>query len=458
MQKRVVILGAGESGTGAALLAKAKGFDVFVSDAGSIAPHFKAELTQAQIPFEENTHTLEWILNADEIIKSPGIPDHVPVMKEINQRRLPVINELEFAWRFAKGRFILITGTNGKTTTTLLTHHLLKEAGKDVGLAGNVGYSLARMLTRQKHKLYVLEVSNFQLEGMYEFKANTAILLNITPDHLDRYYNHFQSYVNAKFRITQNMTENDNLIVFQDDQVIAKELIFKGEEINTLRVSLSNEVRHGAYYKDGLLHFTTDSNEIFSIPESEIPIRGPHNLVNAMAAISAAQIEGLSKEEILKGLRSFSNAPHRLELVTEVNGVKYYNDSKATNVESTYYALMSFTEPIVWIAGGKDKGNDYNRLLPLVKEKVKALVCLGADNKKLIEFFGPHLPVINTHSVEDALKNCRQLAKQGDVVLLSPACSSFDLFKNYEDRGEQFKRAAKALHGNDLSTSSTGNQ
>jgi UDP-N-acetylmuramoylalanine--D-glutamate ligase len=458
MQKRVVILGAGESGTGAALLAKAKGFDVFVSDAGSISPHFKAELTQAHIPFEENTHTLEMILNADEIIKSPGIPDHVPVMKEINQRRLPVINELEFAWRFAKGRFILITGTNGKTTTTLLTHHLLKEAGKDVGLAGNVGYSLARMLTRQKHKLYVLEVSNFQLEGMYEFKANTAILLNITPDHLDRYYNHFQSYVNAKFRITQNMTENDNLIVFQDDQVIAKELIFKGEEINTLRISLLNEVRHGAYNKDGLLHFTIDSNEIFSIPESEIPIRGPHNLVNAMAAISAAQIEGLSKEEILKGLRSFSNAPHRLELVTEVNGVKYYNDSKATNVESTYFALMSFIEPIVWIAGGKDKGNDYNRLLPLVKEKVKALVCLGADNKKLIEFFGPHLPVINTHSVEDALRNCRQLAKQGDVVLLSPACSSFDLFKNYEDRGEQFKRAAKALHGNDLSTSSTGNQ
>mgnify|MGYP003674417983 CR=1 FL=1 len=442
MSKRIVILGAGESGTGAALLAKAKGYKVFVSDAGSIASSYRDELIANQIKFEEGGHDLEKILKADEVIKSPGIPDSVPVMQAIIQNRIPVIGELEFAWRFAKGRFILITGTNGKTTTTLLTHHLLKQAGRNVGLGGNIGTSLARILLDQSYETYVLEVSNFQLEGMSEFKADTAILLNITPDHLDRYYNHFQSYVNAKLKITQNMTENDRFIFFQDDDVISKEVITRGLDVDMLRVSREREVNNGAYFKGGQLFFKNpDGSLAFTISEDEIPLRGPHNMVNVMSAILAAWKEGLTESEIKEGLKSFVNAKHRLEPVGEINGIKFFNDSKATNIDSTFFALSSFHEDIVWIAGGKDKGNDYNTLLPLVQENVKALVCLGADNQKLIQFFSQYLPVEDTHNEVDAVDAALNYANSGDVVVLSPACSSFDLYKNYEDRGDKFRKA-----------------
>lgn len=445
MSKRIVILGAGESGTGAALLAKAKGFDVFVSDAGPIGASYKQELTDAGIPFEEHTHTKELILNANEIVKSPGIPNDAALVVEAISLGIPVIGELEFAYRFASGRFILITGTNGKTTTTLLTYHLLKAAGRDVGLGGNVGHSFARLLLGRKHKIYVLEVSSFQLDGMYSFKADTAMILNITPDHLDRYPN-FRAYVNSKFRILQNTTASDRFIYFQDSDVLSKGVLSREIEAEQLRVSLEQEVKNGAYMRDGILHFSAEDGSVaFTVSPADLTIRGPHNMANVMSAVLAAWKEGLSPEEIMAGLKSFQSVPHRLELVEEIEGVKFYNDSKATNIDSTYYALTSFHEPIIWIAGGKDKGNDYSIISAQVKKNVKALVCLGKDNTKLLEFFGDQLPVFDTHSMRDAIREAMKLATEGDVVLLSPACASFDLFKNFEDRGDQFRNEVAAM-------------
>lgn len=445
--KKIAIIGAGESGTGAALLAVSKGYKVWVSDAGSIADHYKTELQAAGIAFEENGHNLTQILACEEVIKSPGIPQDAEVVVAARSHGIPVIGELEFAQRFASGRFVLITGTNGKTTTTMLTHHLLKEAGKDVGMAGNVGRSFARMVLHEKHAINVLEVSSFQLDDMYAFRADTAVLLNITPDHLDRYYHHFQNYANAKFRIIQNQREEDNFIYFQDNDVIAKGIISHDLSMQQWRVSMEHEVRNGAYRLNDEMVFVQDGSEIGRFSMDDTLLRGPHNMVNVMCAIQACFLEGLSVDEIKNGLSSFKAVPHRLEFVAEIQGVKFYNDSKATNVDSTRYALSSFYEPVVWIAGGKDKGNDYHELLHLVKKHVRALVCLGKDNEKLTHFFGPHLPVYDTHAMKEAVQIAFEKAGGGSVVLLSPACASFDLFLNYEDRGEQFKKAVAEIAG-----------
>jgi UDP-N-acetylmuramoylalanine--D-glutamate ligase len=445
--KKIAIIGAGESGTGAALLAAAKGYTVWVSDAGLIADHFKAELESHGISYEENGHSLSHILACEEVIKSPGIPQDAEVVLAVRSHGIPVIGELEFARRFASGRFLLISGTNGKTTTTMLTYHLLKEAGRDAGMAGNVGHSFARMVLQGQHAINVLEVSSFQLDDMYAFRADTAVLLNITPDHLDRYYHHFQNYANAKFRIVQNQHENDNFIYFQDNDVIAKGIVSRDLNMRQWRISMEQEVRNGAYRDQDQMVFVREGEELGRISMEETLLRGPHNMVNVMSAVQACLMEGLTMDEIKKGLATFKAVPHRLEFVAEIRGVKFYNDSKATNVDSTRYALSSFYEPVVWIAGGKDKGNDYRELLHLVKKHVRALVCLGKDNEKLTTFFGPHLPVYDTHAMKEAVGLAFEKAGGGSVVLLSPACASFDLFRNYEDRGDQFKQAVAEIAG-----------
>jgi len=445
MKKCIAILGAGESGAGAAILAQSKGYEVWVSDTGKIAPIYKQEFQSLGIPYEEGGHNAEMILECEQIVKSPGIPSDHPIVQAAIARGIPVVGELEFAYPYASGRFILITGTNGKTTTTMLTHHLLQEAGRDVSITGNVGKSFARMVATETHKINVIEVSSFQLDDMYQFRADTAMILNITPDHLDRYYNHFQNYANAKFRIIQNMREQDAFIYFQDDDVISKGILSRDLGMQQWRVSLENEVRNGAYFKDNALYFTQDGQVIGSFSTEDTLLRGPHNMANVMCAIQACLLEGLAVEEIKKGLATFKAVAHRLEFVDEVNGVKFYNDSKATNVDSTRFALSSFHEPIVWIAGGKDKGNDYSLLLAQVKKHARALVCLGVDNQKLVDFFGPHLPVYDLKSMPEAVNLAYEKAMGGSVVLLSPACASFDLFRNYEDRGEQFKIAVAAI-------------
>lgn len=439
MRERLVILGAGESGTGAALLGLQKGYEVFVSDVSSIKEVYKTELDAAGIPWEEGHHTEDLILNAKLIIKSPGIPDKAPVVKSARALNIPVIDELEFACKFGSGRIIAITGTNGKTTTTLLTFHLLKSAGLDVAFGGNVGQSLARQLVKRDYDWYVLEVSSFQLDGTVNFHPHIAMILNITPDHLDRYEYKLENYINSKFRITTNLDANDHFIYYADDAILNPEIAKRNIPAVNWGISLgSNSSQVYAY--GTTMHIEMD--EEFVLPQEETSLRGPHNLINTMASVTAALLAGVSHSEIRKGVRSFVNAPHRLEEVGTIQGIRFINDSKATNVDSVVYALGSFDEPLIWIAGGVDKGNDYSIIQAAVKQKVKTLICLGKDNSKLTGYFTGLVPSIyETQSVAEVIDLALKVGKEGDVVLLSPACASFDLFKNYEDRGKQFREA-----------------
>jgi UDP-N-acetylmuramoylalanine--D-glutamate ligase len=444
MTERIAIVGAGESGTGAAILAKAKGYDVFVSDQGQIKDKYKAELTAAGIPFEEGKHTEEQILLASLVIKSPGIPDKAEIIKKIKAAGISIIDEIEFASRYIDGKIIAITGTNGKTTTTLLTYHLLKSAGHKVALAGNVGFSLARQITTEKFDWYVLEMSSYQLDGTCDFSPAIGVLLNITPDHLDRYEYTMQKYVDSKFQLIQNMKAPCPFIYYTDDVVISAELKKREITPKQVAVSLQRDKAAPAYYDGSVMRF--DLGEHFSIAQEDTTLKGPHNLINTLAAVSAAYLAGVSVAAIRAGLKTFKNAPHRLESVATINGVEFVNDSKATNVDSVVYALGSYEKPLVWIAGGVDKGNDYGLIEAAVRQKARALICLGKDNEKLKKAFGNVVPVVReTQSVPELVKMALQEAKPGDVVLLSPACASFDLFRNYEDRGDQFRTAVLEL-------------
>lgn len=452
MGNKLVVLGAGESGVGAALLAKAKGYEVFVSDFGKIKGSYKKQLQAEGIPFEEGKHTESLIFDATEIVKSPGIPDKALVVQKAVSKNIPVFSEIEFAARYTNAKFIAITGSNGKTTTTLLTYHLIKSAGYKVGLAGNIGESLAKQVIEDKNEYYVLELSSFQLDGMYDFKAHVAILLNITPDHLDRYDYNFDNYVNSKFRITQNMTYDDYFITFTDDQVISDQLFLRDDiQAFKLGISLENRTLNGAFLSNGKLNFNINNHitKMFAVEENIIPLNGKHNMINTMAAIMAALAVKVDQEVIFKAIGSFKNAAHRLEHVAMINGARYVNDSKATNVDSVKYALESFQKPIIWIAGGVDKGNDYGIIEEQVYEKVKAIICLGKDNSKLKKAFGEKVGLMfETEKIAEAVQISTELCEEGAVVLLSPACASFDLFKNYEDRGDQFKKEVKSLENN----------
>lgn len=444
MKERIVILGAGESGTGAALLAQQRGYDVFVSDAGAIKPGYRDDLIRHKIEFEEEKHTDEKILNASLIIKSPGIPDKAPVVMKAKEKGIEVIDEIEFAFRFLKGRVIAITGTNGKTTTTLLTYHLLKSAGFDVALAGNVGESLARKVAHGNHAWYVLEISSFQLDGTKTFRPDIGILLNITPDHLDRYNYEMKNYINSKFRLAANMTTTDAFIYYADDAVLKAEMVRRNLSARVLRISFIDS--QAPLYFDGEVFHVQLNNWQLSLKQSETTLRGRHNAVNTLAAVGAALLAGVKPKAIMAALKTFKNAPHRLEHIATIRGVEFVNDSKATNVDSVVYALGSYKQPLIWIAGGIDKGNDYNLIKDEVKKKVKALICLGKDNEKLKRFFTGIVPVLReTQSVKELVRMALDEASAGDVVLLSPACASFDLFKNYEDRGNQFRQAVLDL-------------
>ncbi len=444
MSKKIVILGAGESGTGAALLAKAKGFDVFVSDQGAIKDKYKAELQMAGVAFEEGSHSMDKVLDADFIIKSPGIPDKAEVIKQAKAKSIEIIDELEFGFRYLTGKVIAITGTNGKTTTTLLTYHLLQTAGYRVALAGNVGESLARKVATGSHDWYVIEISSFQLDGTKTFRPEIGILTNITPDHLDRYEYKMENYVNSKFQLVRNMTKQSHFIYYQDDSVTGKEV--KQRNILPVKVPVSLSNKSSQIHFDGAKMVFQFGANVFGITQAETTLKGPHNLINTMAAVSAAYLAGVKIDSIKAGLKTFKNAPHRLESVATIKGVEFVNDSKATNVDSVVYALGSYTQPLIWIAGGIDKGNDYNIIKAEVTQKVKTLICLGKDNDKLKKFFGGVVPEIKeTQTVKELVRLALDSARQGDVVLLSPACASFDLFKNYEDRGNQFREAVLEL-------------
>ncbi len=446
MKEKLVILGAGESGTGAALLAKAKGYDVFVSDQAVIKEKYKKELQQNGIDFEESTHTEAKILQASLIIKSPGIPDKAEIIKKAKSAHIAIIDEIEFAARYiADRKIIAITGTNGKTTTTLLTYHLMKSAGLDVALAGNVGFSMARQVAENLNDWYVLEMSSFQLDGTETFKPDVAILLNITPDHLDRYEYTLQNYINSKFQIIENMEPQHQFIYYADDLVITNDLKSRTVVPSKVEVSLRNTSSAPVKFDGAVMTFNIEGKR-FSIAQSETTLKGPHNLINTMSAVTAVFFAGVSEQQIREGLKTFKNAPHRLEAVGVIKGVEFVNDSKATNVDSVIYALGSYDKPLIWIAGGVDKGNDYNLIMADVKKKVKTLICLGKDNDKLKKAFGAVVPQIEeTQSVKDLVRIALKSAKEGDVVLLSPACASFDLFKNYEDRGNQFREAVSEL-------------
>ncbi len=446
MKRRLVVLGAGESGTGAAILAKDKGFDVFLSDSGHISPRYRAVLEAEGIEFEEGSHTMARILAADEVVKSPGIPVDVPVMAAVLAKHIPVVSEIEFAGRYTDAKMVCITGSNGKTTTTMLIHHILIGAGIDAGLAGNVGRSLAWQVAREPHPVYVVELSSFQLDNMYDFKANIAVLLNITPDHLDRYEYCMQNYVNAKFRILQNMTPRDVFIFWKDDPVISEQLRRISTEARMLPFSEHAEEDSAAYIDaENELIFNTPGTSM-SMPRADLALSGLHNVFNSMAAGLSACVLNIRKEDIRRALEDFGGVEHRLEHVAEIGGVEWINDSKATNVNSCWYALEAMTRPTVLILGGKDKGNDYSEILPLVKNKVTAIVAMGKDNGKIMEFFSPHVArIADTHSLEEAVEACRGFAVAGDTVLLSPCCASFDLFNSYEDRGRRFKAAVNAL-------------
>lgn len=444
-RKRIVILGAAESGVGAAILAQKKGFDVFISDFGIVKAKYKEILDKYALPFEEGQHTEEMILNATEVIKSPGIPEKAPIVKRIREAGIPVISEIEFAGRYTNAKKICITGSNGKTTTTTLIYHMLKKTGLNVGLAGNVGKSFAWSVAEDDFDLYVIELSSFQLDGMFDFRADIAILLNITPDHLDRYEYNLQNYINSKFRITQNLTKDQFFIFCSDDDVTIRELERIVITAQKLPFSVMRVHRPGAYTENNNMVINYNEDD-FTMSLDELALKGRHNTYNSMAAGITAKVLDIRKELIRESLMDFQGVEHRLEHVLKIHGVDYINDSKATNVNSTWYALECQTSKVVWIAGGLDKGNDYSELYDLVKQKVKALVCLGKDNAKLIKAFDGIIPVIiDTHSIGDAVKAAYKQAKNGEVVLLSPACASFDLFENYEDRGRQFKEVVREL-------------
>lgn len=444
--KRMVILGAGESGSGAAVLAKVKGMDTFVSDMSTIKDKYKALLNQYDIAWEEgHPHTEERVLNADEVVKSPGIPNDAPIVLKLKEKGIPVISEIEFAGRYTDAKMICITGSNGKTTTTSLIYHIFKSAGLNVGLAGNIGRSLALQVATERHDYYVIELSSFQLENMYRFRANIAILMNITPDHLDRYDHCMQNYVDAKFRITQNQTEDDAFIYWNDDPIIRRELAKHGLKARLYPFAAVKENGAIAYVEDDEVKINAPI--AFNMEQEELALHGTHNLYNSLAAGISANLAGIRKEDIRKALSDFKGVPHRLERVCDVRGVHFINDSKATNVNSCWYALQSMTTQVVLILGGKDKGNDYREIEDLVLRKCSALVYLGLHNEKLHEFFDPMgLPVADVHTgMKDAVDAAYRLAKKGETVLLSPCCASFDLFKSYEDRGDQFKKYVREL-------------
>lgn len=439
MGKKMVILGAGESGTGAAVLAKAKGYDVFVSDLSVIKPVYKEMMDARGIAWEEGQHTESIVLAADEIVKSPGIPDKAAIIKKLKEKGTSIISEIEFAGRYTNSKMICITGSNGKTTTTMLTYHIFKQAGLDVGLAGNVGNSLALQVAEQPHAYYVLELSSFQLDNMYEFKADVAILMNITPDHLDRYNYEFQNYVDSKFRIIQNQTEEDVFIYWNDDPVIAREIAKHNPKAALYPFSETKKEGVKAFTENKQIVIETD-NGIFTMDQDQLALTGTHNLYNSLASGIAAKVTDIKDDEIRASLSDFAGVEHRLEKVARVRGVDYINDSKATNVNSCWYALQSMNTPVVLILGGTDKGNDYTEIEELVINKVHSLIFLGVDNTKLHAFFDGKVPVIeDAQSMEEAISKAYKLANKGDTVLLSPCCASFDLFKNYEDRGNQFK-------------------
>ena len=442
--KRIAVLGGGESGVGAAVLAKVKGLEVWLSDFSKIAPTYKDVLNQYSIDWEEGQHSEERILAADEVVKSPGIPDTAPIMRKILSKNIPVISEIEFAGRYSSAKMVCITGSNGKTTTTLLTYHILKEAGLNVGLAGNVGKSLALQVATEDFDVYVIELSSFQLDNMYEFKANVAVLMNITPDHLDRYDHKMENYVAAKFRILQNQDGNDSFIYWENDPIVSAQLRKLKVEARMLPFSEQDDDTAAAYLHDGNVVFNTGTG--LTIPRDRLALQGLHNLYNSMAAGLSASILNVKKDVIRQALEDFEAVEHRLEYVATVDGVRYVNDSKATNVNSCWYALESMTTPVVLILGGKDKGNDYSEIEPFVKQKVKAIVCMGVDNAKLHAFFDDKVPAIaDARSMAEAIDHCRRFSSAGDTVLLSPCCASFDLFKSYEDRGAQFKECVKEL-------------
>lgn len=445
MSKRIVVLGAGESGAGAAVLAKKEGFDVFVSDLSVIKPKYKEMLDSHAIRWEEGQHTESDILNADEVIKSPGIPDKAPIIQKLKAQGTPIISEIEFAGRYTDAKMICITGSNGKTTTTLLTHHLLTEAGVDAGLAGNVGNSLALQVAENPHPVYVIELSSFQLDNMYDFKADIAILLNITPDHLDRYNYEMQNYVDAKFRIIQNQTEKDAFIFWNDDPIIAREIKKHHPKATLYPFAEIHEEGTKGYVENNQVIVETE-NGTFTMEQDLLALTGKHNLYNSLASTIAAKIMDIHDEKIRASLKNFAGVEHRLEKVARVRGVDYINDSKATNVNSCWYALQSMRTPVVLILGGTDKGNDYTEIEALVKEKVRALIFLGVDNRKLHTFFDDKIAQIeDAGSMEEAVNKAYRLAQKGDTVLLSPCCASFDLFTCYEDRGDQFKACVRNL-------------
>jgi UDP-N-acetylmuramoylalanine--D-glutamate ligase len=446
--QKIVVLGGGESGIGAALLAKAKGFDVFLSDKNPISPKYEQILTDENINYEEGEHTEDLILSANEVIKSPGIPSNADIIQKIKNAKIPIVSEIEFASRYTKAKIVAITGSNGKTTTTLLTYHLLKSAGLNVGLGGNVGESWAKQLIKDEYDYWVLEVSSFQLDDCYEFSPDVAIILNITPDHLDRYEYNFQLYVDAKFKIIQNLKKDQFFIYQKDNPAIAQELKKRTIGGQHFPISLSEVLDNGAYMKGQFLDFyDKKQKKSFSIQTNEIPLKGKHNMVNVMAAIQVCLRLGVEENTLKEYFKNFQGVEHRLEEVSTIDDVRFINDSKATNVDSVYYALDSFEEKVVWIAGGIDKGNDYSKIKDLVQKKVKALICLGKDNSKLVEFFRDSVHIIcQTQDIRDAVEQGFELAKKGDVVLLSPACASFDLFANYEERGKEFKKAVQKIY------------
>jgi UDP-N-acetylmuramoylalanine--D-glutamate ligase len=446
--KSIVILGAGESGVGAALLAKAKGLVPFVSDSGKIRPEFKEILFRNSISLEEGQHDEGYLLTADEVVKSPGIPDDIPILQKLKEKNIPVISEIEFAFRYTNAKIIAITGTNGKTTTSLLTYYLLKQAGLNVCLAGNIGFSFSKEVIDDKYDYFVLEVSSFQLDYIKEFKADIAVLLNITPDHLDRYDFDFNNYIESKFRILNRMTEKDIFIYFKEDDVINNYINENYIRPHQLGIALHEVPEINARMNGGYLRFSLPVKEAgeFKVNIGSINLTGPHNMVNTMAGVMIAKVLNVSDRKIRTALKSFNNVPHRLEKVAEFQDVSFINDSKATNLDATIKAFESYDRPIIWIAGGVDKGNDYDILLSHVEEKVKGIICLGKDNRKIVNAFEDHITEIKeTIDIRRAVRNAFNLAGPGDIILFSPACASFDLFKNYADRGNKFKDAVDKL-------------
>jgi UDP-N-acetylmuramoylalanine--D-glutamate ligase len=442
---RLVILGAGESGVGTAILGMKQGYDVFVSDFGKIKESYKEVLIINGIAWEEEKHSQDLILNADVVMKSPGIPDKSPIVKELKEKDIPVISEIEFAASFTKAVTVGITGSNGKTTTTMLTYHLLKAAGLNVGLAGNVGKSFAWQVADNDYDFYVIELSSFQLDGIVDYKPHIAVITNISPDHLDRYDYNYQNYIDSKFRITMNQTEEDFLIYDANDEAILEWLNNNTIKAKLIPFSLTDECKEGAYIKNNTMEVKINQEE-FAMDVAHISLEGKHNLKNAMAASSVGSILNIRKATIRESMSNFQGVEHRLEKVLKIQNVQYVNDSKATNVNSVFFALESMNTPTVWIVGGVDKGNDYHELMSLVREKVKAIVCLGIDNKKIIDAFGNVVDImVEVNTMSEAVKMAQRLSEKGDTVLLSPACASFDLFESYEDRGRQFKHAVKNL-------------